>query len=144
MARRHHTGSGRRTVFPDDWQANHAAVITGTLSATVTIGDPEAATEVFNDTTGTTDVTPAGVLYTGPADIASISGSSVVEVAAELESTRSYQIVLPVDVAGIKSHHVVHVVDSPDPMLVGRNLGIDTTQLGDRRFSRVLHATLND
>jgi hypothetical protein len=145
--RRHHTGSGRSTttVIPDDWQDHHAGVVAQTFKATITIGNPEAATGTFNDTTGTTDVTPAAAIYSGPAAIAVVTDTDrLVAAADEQASTRMYEVSLPVDVAGIKPNHVVHVDDSPDPMLTGRDLAIDTAQLGDRRFSRVLHAILND
>jgi hypothetical protein len=144
---RHHTGSGRATttVIPGDWQPHHAGVIAQTYDATVTIGNPEAATSAFNDTTGTTVVTPAAAIYDGPAAIAVVADTDrLVDAADEQASTRLYEISLPVDVAGIEPNHVVHVNSSPDAMLTGRDLAIDTTQLGDRRFSRVLHATLND
>ena len=144
---RHHTGSGRATttVIPADWQAHHAGAIAKTFTATVTIGNPEAATGVFNDTTGTTDITPAAAIYTGAASIEVVADSDrMFDVADERESTRLYEIVLPVEVTGIKPGHVVHVTASPDPDLVGRDLAVDTGQMGDRRFSRVLHATLNN
>jgi hypothetical protein len=143
--RRHHTGSGRAKVIPDDWQEQHAGVIAQTFTATVTIGDPEAAATPFNDTTGQTTVTPAAPVYSGSAAIAVVARTDrIVAAADELESTRIYEVTLPWAVAGIKPGHVVHVVTSSDTMLVGRDLAIDTAQLGDRRFSRVLHATLND
>jgi hypothetical protein len=144
--RRHHTGSGRPTtnVIPTDWTNIPAGVIAQTHLAMVTISNPENATEIFNDVTGTTDVIPGATLYSGPASVEAFGGDNVVDAAGELASTRIYQVVLPVTVVGIKPHHVVRVVSSPDPDLVGRDLAINTAQLGDRRFSRVLLTTLND
>lgn len=144
---RHHTGSGRSTttVIPEDWQDHHAGAIAQTFSATITIGNPEDAAQDFDDTTGQTRVTPAAAIYSGPAAIAVVTDTDrLVDAADEQASTRRYEISLPVDVAGILPNHVVHVDDSPDEMLTGRDLAIDAAQLGDRRFSRVLHATLND
>lgn len=141
--RRHHTGSGRRSVFPPDWQDHHTGVVAGTFTATVTIGDPNASTRTSNPTTGLTDVTPAAAAYSGPAAIAMVSDPRLLQVVDEPDATSLYQVELPVDVDGVKPGHVVHVVSSPDPQLVGRDLQVLGPQLGDRRWSRMLHATLN-
>jgi hypothetical protein len=141
--RHHHTGSGRRTVFSPDWQDAHAGVVAGTFTSLVTVGDPDAATEVFNATSGLTDVTPAGAVYFGAASIAMVSDPQLLQVVDEPDATSLYQVELPVDVDGVKPGHVVHVVASPDPVLVGRDLQVTGPQLGDRRWSRMLHAILN-
>lgn len=142
--RRHHTGSGRSTttVIPDDWATHHSGIVAATFTASITIGDPKLSTGTFNDTTGQTGVTAGAAVYSGPAAISMVSDPQLLQVVDQPDSTSLYQVELPVDVDGVKPHHVVHVVTSPDPALAGRDLQVLGPQLGDRRFSRMLHAIL--
>jgi hypothetical protein len=142
---RHHTGSGRRSVFPDDWQSAHAGVVAATFASTISIGDPNTpAAKTFDDSTGLTGITPGAAVYTGSASIAMVSDPRVLEVVDQPEGTSLYQVELPFEVGNIKHGYVVRVTASPDPALVGADLVVDGSQLGDRRFSRFLHAILHD
>lgn len=143
--RRHHTGSGRPTtaVIPADWPAHHAAVVDGTYESTVAIA-AAGGTAIFNDTTGVTQVTGPAAVYTGAATISSAGGDRLVDVVGEVDATRIYEVKLPLPVAGVLPGMWVHVTTSPDPMLAGVSLSVNTVQRGGRRFSRVLLAILND
>lgn len=146
--RRHHTGSGRRSVFHPDWATHAAGVIDQAVtSCTVTVGpqtDPNAA-PVYNPATGYSEV-PAGTpVYTGPASIMVVSATDRRQTVAEDEvASLLYEVTLTARAAGVSTDHVVHVTESEDPDLVGRTLAVSEIERGGRRFSRVLLATLTD
>lgn len=133
-------------VFPDDWQDDHAAVFAGTLECTVTIGPTTAGAGTFQDADGQTHTTAGTAIYTGPASISVVTDTSrVVQTAEDRVPLRRYDVRLPVDTAGIDPEaHSVRVTASPDAMLTGRTLSIESVQRGGRRFTRSLITTLND
>lgn len=141
--RRHHTGSGRRLVIPLDWSATHAVVMTDTYESSVTITSPGSATRVFNDSTGSTDTTPGSSVYTGVASLVLVSDPQLVQVVEQAAPTTLFQLLLPFEVATVLTGFIVHVDDSPDPMLDGKDLNVVGTFRGDRRFARVFNVVLD-
>lgn len=145
--RRHHVGSGRSTttVIGDDWAAHHAGVTTATLNATVTIAPPGAGSKNFDPNSGQTSSSGKAAVYDGRAAISVVSDTDrQLVVEDDPESVRTYEVTLPVNTAGIAPGHVIHVGASADPMLIGRTLRVGSIEVGDRQFSRVLLAILND
>ena len=149
MARRHHTGSGRRGVVPADWASHAGAVVdqaTTDANCTVTVGPAAGGAPVFNPTLGYSEV-PAGTpVYTGPAVIMAVSATDRRQTVAEDEvASLVYDVTLLGDATGaITIDHVVKVTASDDPALTGRTLSVSEVERGSRRFSRVLLATLTD
>lgn len=141
--RRHHTGSGRRHVIPATWSDDHAGILTDTYEATITIRNPQADTRTFNDSTGVTDTVASATAYTGPASLVLVSDPQLLQVVDQPDYTTLFQVLLPEPTTGIGDGYVVHVNDSPDPMLDGKDLTIHGVLRGDRRFARVLNAVLS-
>jgi hypothetical protein len=146
--RRHHRGSGRRSVIPTDWQDHHAAVVDQAMldaECTVTIGPETGGAAVFNPTLGYSETPVGTAIYTGSAMVSVFMPRDHRAAVAEDEVTwLQYRVTLPVDVAGLSTGHVVRVVSSTDADLVGKTLAVADFERGARRFSRVLIATLND
>lgn len=140
---RRHIGRPGTAVFPPDWQADHAPIIGDTLECTVQIGQPGGAPE-WNAERGQTETPVVEPVYEGPASFAPLSTSdgAKIDVVDEAARLRSYEITLPVRTAGIAPGHVVRVSESADTGLSGRTLTVDTVEYADRRFSRILYATL--
>jgi len=136
-----HTGSGRMIPIPDAWSTDHEAVIAGTLTSMVIIR-PASGPPAWNTARGQTETPVAVAAYMGPASITAVAAPGLPESAGELVPTRIYEVRLPYDVDTAIPGLVVDVTASPDPMLVGQRLHVDHTDRGDRRFSRVLLATL--
>lgn len=142
---RRHMGRPGTPVFPPDWQKDHALVIDKVLDCKIQIG-PAGTQPVFDPGSGTTKTRPVDPVYDGDAALAPVSSSDGrrVDAADQVVLVRSYEITLPVDVAGLRKSHRVLIVESPDAMLTGQLLTVDSIERGDRRFSRVLYATLKE
>lgn len=141
--RRHHTGSGRRHVIPLDWSGNHAGILTDTYESSITIVNPQASSSTFNSSTGVTDTVAGTALYTGLASLVLVSDPQLIQVVEQAAPTTLFQVLLPYEVATVLTGYIVHVVDSPDPLLDGKDLNIVGTFRGDRRFARVFNAVLD-
>lgn len=148
--RRHHSGSGRRHVFPHGWQTRHAAVVTDTIvtgdgaTSRVKIRTPTSGATEWDPVDRVSKAVPGEPVYDGPATITALAaGDPRVEAVAEQVPTRVYEVALPWTTASIGTEHVIDVADDdPDPLLAGRRLTIDHVERGTRRFSRLLTATL--
>lgn len=147
--RRHHTGSGRRTVVPAGWAAHHRVVTDQAVAdanCTVTIGPAAGGAPAFDPALGYS-VAPAGVpVYAGPASIMAVSASDRRQTVAEDEvASLLYDVTLLGDAsAAISTDHVIKVTASDDGLLAGRTLQVSEIERGTRRFSRTLLATLTD
>lgn len=133
-------------VFPDCWDQHAGKVLATTHDSTVTIGRP-GGTPVWSDVRGQTETPAAVAAYDGPASLrpASESDGDTERVVGEDPVTVvRYQVALPRPAAGVEVGHVVHVDASPDNELVGRDLTVIKVEYGDRRFTRLVYATLND
>lgn len=130
-------------VFPTRWAAEHGDVIASTYESMVRIG-PLGVPVRGED--GRTRTPPGVMVYSGAASITpSADGAVAASVVDTPASTRTYEVKLPAEVAGIDTdHHLLWVEESPDPDLEGARLTIQSVERGDRRFSRVLQTTLTD
>lgn len=133
-------------VFPTGWAEAAAGVMDRTHESAVKIGTP-GTTPAWDETSRRTLATAAAAAYDGPASIRPASdsdGASEPVVGAEQVTVTRYQVGLPQPTGGIEVGHVVTVDTSPDAALVERTLTVVAVEYGDRRFTRLLYATLND
>jgi hypothetical protein len=138
-----HNGRPGTPVIPENWQADHAAVIGKTFPDTITIGPPGTGA-AFNETRGQTETTTAALVYNGPARITAVSfAPQPVAQAEEQIPVRTYEIALPWATAGIKTSHIVTVTASTDGQLDGQVLQLSQVERDSHRFSRILLATLD-
>lgn len=141
---RHHTGSGRRSVIPTDWETHHAGVAAQTHTATVKISLP-GGEPVFNEETKQTETPEATQAYDGTARIQLESATSDRAQTADDEvALRRYVISIDRGATGITPEHVVKVTACSDTDLVGRTLHIGAISHGSLRFETALHCTLID
>jgi hypothetical protein len=144
---RHHTGSGRRRVIPEDWGRNHAPVAAGTRNAVVTLRrpattewDPDAA-----DGRGATVTTP-GAVYASQVSAriqAQINRShNDTTTAEETVTVPPYLVTVDHDLQPHDGDEVQVVTCAGDPTLVGQPLRIDHVLRGTERFERDLFCTL--
>jgi hypothetical protein len=140
-------GNGRpgTEVFPDDWQATHAAVVGTTFDSTIRIA-PAGTNPQWDEEAGGTRTTAGTPIYSGGATITAISDSDrTVDVVEEQAALRRYEVKVEVDLADVDPDvHFVYVDACRDSDLAGKRLSIESVKRGDRRFSRVLYAVLND
>lgn len=144
---RAHGRPGTR-VIPAGWAASHALVVAKTYDCQVTIAPPATGTATYDrdqHQTVTPDVIP---VYTDAAEIMLVSDTAGRTDAADEDiALRRYEVKLLADAAGIEPGHIVTIDDCPgDPDLTrpGVRLVVDAVERGAQRFSRVLHATLQD
>jgi hypothetical protein len=142
--RRHHTGSGRRQVIPNDWASHHETVVLGTLRGLVDLREP-GTLQTWNPATEQNDVTPKAAYATDvPARVLALSGQArILQLADDTEVIADYLVVIPAEhvVAG---GHLIDVTDSEDPALNGRTLRVEKAAMGTERFERDLFCTLDD
>jgi hypothetical protein len=140
--RRHHTGSGRRTVVDVDWESHLAPAVEGFMTeATVHLRRP-GGTSLFNVSTGVTDVVPYVPFATFvPAKIQPIAASEVA-VVEERAWILGYRVAVPVTVAPSPSQLdegvEVVVVTCSDPMLVGTTMRVTDVVRGTHLLEREL------
>lgn len=141
---RHHVGSGRRSVIPDDWAAHHQGVAEGTMRGRVNIRVP-GTTQTWNPATEQNDLTPKAPLYSDvPARVQALSGEArTVQLADDTEVIADYLVVIPADKV-VAGGHLVDVADTEDPALTGLTLRVEKAVLGTERFERDLFCTLAD
>lgn len=149
---RHHTGSGRRRVIPDDWSAHHRPVLAGTRDATIELRHPGGTQGAFNKATGKYDFAPNAAYYglnaTGPnARIQVLPGDEQERVAGEQEvTTLGYAVMLDHAVDGMQLGDVVRVAamaDNGDPWMVDRELTVTSIEGGSEHWERRLLCTDN-
>lgn len=144
---RHHTGSGRREVIPDDWSAHHRQLLAGTRGATVTLRHQGGTQGAFNKTTGKYDYTPSAAYFTGPARVQVLPGAEQERVAGEQEvSTLGYAVMLDHAVDDMQLADLVTVTaidDNGDAWLVGRQLTVTAMESGSLHWERRLLCTDN-
>lgn len=141
-------GYGRpgTNVFPDGWADAAAGVLNKTHESTVQIGPP-GSTPAWDEASRRTLAATVPPAYDGVASIRPASdsdGAAEPVVAHDQVTVTRYQVGLPQPTDGIVVGHVVTVATSPDAALVGRTLTVVAVEYGDRRFTRLLYATLND
>lgn len=149
-------GHGRpgTEVFPTDWAGTHAAVTAKTHTSSVTIG-PAATAGTWDPAQRRTIAAPVNPVYDGPADITQVTDVSRVQTIVEdPTSITVFEVELPLTTPAdpdttvhpdaVTPDHVVTITSSPDPLLTGRRLHVRSIERGDRRFARVLLATLID
>lgn len=133
-------------VFPAGWAEAAAGVLSRTHESVVKIGTPGSA-PTWDEASRRTVAANADPSYNGPASIrpAGDNDSASEPVVGEEQVTVArYQVGIPQPTTGIEVGHVVSVTASPDAALVGRDLTVVAVEYGDRRFTRLLYATLND
>ena len=144
---RHHTGSGRRRVIPDDWSAHHRPVANSTHGATVTLRRPGGTPGEFDPETGTYATEPYAPYFTGPARVQVLSVGTAEQLAAEQQvSTLGYAVMLDhaVDDMQLTDLVAVTAVDgNGDPWLVGRVLTVASIEGGSLHWERRLVCTDN-
>lgn len=143
--RRHHTGSGRRTVIPADWAVHHRPVAAASHTATISLRHPGGTRGAFNKTTGTWATTPYAAYYTGPARVQVLATGDQVRMAGEQEvSTLGYAVMLGHAVSGMQLEDlctVTAVDDNGDAWMVGRQLTVKTIESGSLHWERRLLCT---
>lgn len=132
-------------VFPAGWDTVAGRVLDDTFDSTVQIG-PAGGTRTWSDADRQTVTAPAAAVYSGAASVrpASDNDSDAERVVGEDAVTVArYQVTLPRPTSGIAAGHLVTVAASPDVGLVNRTLTVVGVEYGDRRFTRIVYATLN-
>ena len=149
--RRHHTGSGRAVVIPDDWAASHAQVAAGFMTAaTVSLRKPGGTGSHFNAGTGRTETTPFPPFATNvPARILAMTEGQVPPTDAVDDQIRilGYRVSIPrshAEVDLLPNAIVTVLTCDGDPLLVGRELQVTDVVRGTHLFERDMFATLND
>ncbi|WP_210651341.1 DUF6093 family protein [Nocardioides sp. SYSU D00065] len=126
--RRHHTGSGRRSVIPADWSAHHRPAANDTHTGTVQLRHAGGIRGTFDKTTGTWSTTPHPPYYAGPARIQLLpSETQEVEAAEQQVSLARYAVMLDADVTGFALEDICKVTaveGNGDAWLVGRELTV--------------------
>lgn len=140
--RRHHTGSGRRSVIPTDWSAHHRPAANSTHTATVQLRRPGGVQGEFDRVTGTTPVTPYPPYYEGAARIQLLpSETQEVEAAEQEVSLARYAVMLDAAVTGFALEDLCQVTavdDNGDAWLVGRELTVYAFESGSLHWERRL------
>lgn len=136
-------------VIPTGWAAAHAPIVEDSFDCTVTIG-PAGVSPTFDPGTRQMQTTAAAAVYTGPASVQLLSlagsneGRRVVAATDEVDVV-SYVVKIPAAAVGpVRVDHVVHVVASPNPALVGRDLVLTKVPRPGRAFSGALTARLHE
>lgn len=147
--RRHHTGSGRRTVFHPDWETHQAPVAEQfMLEAVVNLRKP-GGTPTWNEGLGRTVVTPfTSFAINVPASIQPITaGGGAVGVVEEQVYVLGYRVAVPRSTAPTSAQLdegvEVLVVSCSDPMLVGQTLKVNDVLRGVHRLQRILYTNAN-
>lgn len=142
--RRHHAGSGRRSVIPADWAAAHRPVAEGTMLGRVALREP-GTQQVWSDAEEQNVAVPKTPYATAvPARVQALAGQArVIQLADDTEVIADYLVVVPAAhvVAG---GHLVDVTTAADPDLVGRTLRVEKAVRGTELFERDLFCTLDD
>lgn len=149
--RRHHAGSGRRSVIPPDWAAHHRPVVAGTFTATVEIRHPGGTPGTFDSTTGTRPLTPHVPHYGAGARIPNAriqilpSMGADRETGAEQVVVASYLVVVDLAAsAAVKVGDLVRITaidGNGDQVLIGRDVTVTRVASGSLAWERDLQCT---
>lgn len=133
-------------VFPPNWAETLAAVETNTYESMIIIA-PAAATSTWDPELRQTVTTAADAVYDGPASLRPPTRDGLdpaqQNVAENLVRVNELEVCLPMLTEGIKDQMVLTIVYSPDPELADHTATVSYVEHGDRRFTRLLGATLN-
>lgn len=133
-------------VVPEGWAENFAAIETTTYESTIIIA-PAAAAPTWDPVLRQTTTTAPDAAYDGPASLRPPTRDDLApaqqNVAEDLVRVTDLEVCLPMFTGGIEPGMVVTIVDSPDATLTGRTATVAYVEHGDRRFTRLLGATLN-
>jgi hypothetical protein len=140
--RRHHTGSGRRSVIPADWSAHHRPAANSTHTATVQLRHAGGTRGEFDRETGTYAFTPHAPYYSGPARIQLLPAETQeVEAAEQQVSLTRYGVMLDAEVTGFALEDLCKITavdDNGDPWLVGREITVYAAEGGSLHWERRL------
>lgn len=144
--RRHHTGSGRRSVIPVDWSAHHRGIVEATFTGECEIRRPGGTPGVFDPVTGTTPVTPHPVHYAGGCRVQVLPALEQEAVTGGQEvTTLGYRITVAYDAAAqLAVDDLIKLTaldDNGDPTLVGRTLKVRSFARGTLAWERDIYAT---
>lgn len=132
-------------VFPPAWARTLAAVESTTYESLIVIS-PVAATATWDPANRQTVTTAAAAAYDGPASLRPPTRDGLdpaqQNVAEKLVRVNELEVCLPMPTSGIEAGMVLTIVDSPDAELIGRTASVSYVEHGDRRFTRLLGATL--
>jgi hypothetical protein len=129
----------RTEVIPLTWSRHHTKTVTSAMNAWVEVGEATGSTTYDPGTDDTTQV--YSVLYSGPARIQELNGSTSSPVADQNLRGRSYLVQLDFGLASAEFDPGmrVKVREAPnDAVLVGQDLWVIDPQLGSERFTRDL------
>jgi hypothetical protein len=143
--RRHHTGSGRRSVISAGWAAAHQPVAEGTMRGRVALREPGSSGEEWSDELEQNVAVPLPAYATDVlARIQALAGQArIIQFAGDEEVTADYLVTVPA-ARVVVGGHLVDVTGADDPDLVGRTLRVEKAVRGTERFSRDLFCTLDD
>jgi hypothetical protein len=133
-------------VFPLAWSETNAAVETTTYESMIIIA-PAATGPQWDPALHQTRTTAPAAAYDGPASLRppTRDGLDLAQqnVAEDLVRNFELEVCLPMPTDGIAEHMTITIVSSPDDTLAGRTATVTYVEHGDRRFTRLLGATLN-
>lgn len=142
MPRPQHHGRPGTRVIPTNWETEHAQVVEGTFTATVSIWEPNASavTSVNDDLTVT--VTEADPIATAvPARIQALKAEDTRALVGDQEQiTNGYLVAIGRDL-DIPVKAIVLVVTATDTDFVGRRMRVHKLDHGSLRFERDLYCT---
>ena len=136
---RMHRGRPGTRVIPARWEADHAAVVVKTMTATCIITAPAAGEPAYDPVLGYS-VPPAGAtLYDGPCRVQISNTQADTAVAAE-EPVASAAYVVEIDRGAdrVVVNALVRITASEDGSLTGRRLAVRGIARGSLRFARDL------
>lgn len=149
--RRHHTGSGRAVVLPDDWAAHHAQVAEGLMTqATISLRKPGGTGSHFDAGVGHTVTTPFPPFAADvPARILALTEVRVPPADAVDDQIRiiGYRVSIPrghAEADLLPSAVITVITCDGDLLLEGRELEVSDVVRGTHLFERDLICTLND
>lgn len=141
---RHHTGSGRRPVIPDDWETSHRVVAEGTMRGRVALREPGTQQDWKPELEQNIAVPLDPYATDVPARVLALSGQArVVQLADDTEVIADYLVAIPASYV-VASGHLVDITATGDPDLTGRSLRVEKVVRGTERFERDLFCTLDD
>lgn len=139
--RRHHAGSGRRSVIGAAWSAHHRPVVAGTLTATCEIRHPGGTQGDFDPTTGTRPTTPHPAHYAGPCRVQVLPALEQEALTGDQQvTTVGYRVTITYDDAPeLDVDDLVKITavdDNGDPTLVGQVLKVQSFARGSLAWER--------
>lgn len=144
--KRHHTGSGRRSVIPTDWSAHHRGIVEQTLTAACEIRPSGSTPGIFDPATGTRPNVPHPAHYSGACRVQVLPAIEQEAVTGDQEiTTVGYRVTIGHDTATqLDVDDLVKITavdDNGDPTLVGRTLKVQAFTRGSLTWERDLYCT---